>query len=158
MWNRKRSVKLSIAVCGALAVLIAAMVTVLPFVYNWDNGGMVYSKAGLIGNGKAVICITLYISAAIIYFAFYHLIKLLLNIMKNDIFIASNVRALRIISWCCFAVSAVIFAGGILALPLHLFTFVTVAVAACFGGLLLRVVKNVMQSAVELREESDLTI
>ena len=36
--------------------------------------------------------------------------------------------------------------------------FMFVAAAGGFTGMLLRVLKNVMQSAVELREENDLTI
>ena len=36
--------------------------------------------------------------------------------------------------------------------------FLMVAVAAGFVGLMLRVVKNVMQAAVEIREENELTI
>ena len=36
--------------------------------------------------------------------------------------------------------------------------FMFVALAGGFVGMLLRVLKNVMQSAVELREENDLTI
>ena len=43
--------------------------------------------------------------------------------------------------------------GGVFYLP-----FCFIAVAAGFVGLMLRIVKNVMQSAVEIREENELTI
>jgi hypothetical protein len=36
--------------------------------------------------------------------------------------------------------------------------FLFVAIAAAFVGLMLRVVKNVMQNAVEISEENELTI
>lgn len=154
MWNRKRSVKLSIAVCVVMALLIAFCVLALPYIYEWNLAG----RVGLIGNSRTVIGVTLGICAVVIFFAFYQLIRLLINIKKDDIFVSANVKALRIISWCCFFVSAVIAVGAVLAFPQHIFTFALISVAACFGGLLMRVVKNVMQTAVELRKENDLTI
>ena len=43
--------------------------------------------------------------------------------------------------------------GGCIYIP-----FMVVAVAAAFMGLMLRVVKNVMQNAVEIKAENELTI
>ena len=81
------------------------------------------------------------------------LLKLLFNIKKGDIFITANVKYLRRISWCCFAVAAITFVGGIFYVP-----FGFIAIAAAFVGLMLRVVKNVMQNAVEIKTENELTI
>ena len=87
------------------------------------------------------------------YIALYSLLKLLFNIKKDRIFISQNVTYLRIISWCCFAVAVVTLVGGI-----HYIPYLVIAVAAAFVGLMLRVVKNVMQNAVEINQENELTI
>jgi hypothetical protein len=69
------------------------------------------------------------------------------------IFIPPNVKYLRRISWCCIVVSLITLAAGVLYIP-----YVFVSVAAGFMGLMLRVVKNVMENAVQLKEENELTI
>ncbi|MBR2937453.1 MAG: DUF2975 domain-containing protein [Oscillospiraceae bacterium] len=51
------------------------------------------------------------------------------------------------------AVSAITLFAGILYIP-----YLFVSVAAGFVGLMLRVVKNVMENAVQLKEENELTI
>ncbi|MBQ8360064.1 MAG: DUF2975 domain-containing protein [Oscillospiraceae bacterium] len=94
-----------------------------------------------------------YPCAVFAYVTLYSLIKLLLNIQKDATFIMPNVKYLRRISWCCFAVAVITLIGGVFYIP-----FLFVAVAAAFVGLMLRVVKNVMESAVEIKAENELTI
>ena len=80
--------------------------------------------------------------------------RLLSNIRKEEIFIPQNVAYLRGISWACFA----------MCLPCLLIavygsqTFLFVMVAAAFMGLILRVVKNVIEAAVLIKEENDYTV
>ncbi len=155
MWNRKQSVVLSIVVCCIVAVVLTAGLFLGPWavemwfgVYRgWAVGGHAMHKM------LTVFCACYYPSCVFAYITLYSLLRLLLNIRKEAIFVAANVRYLRRISWCCFAVAVVTLAGGVFYIP---FSFV--AVAAAFVGLMLRVVKNVMQSAVELKSENELTI
>ena len=76
-----------------------------------------------------------------------------MNILKNDVFILSNVRYLRYISWCCWAVALATGVAGVFYVPLAI-----IAVSMAVVGTLLRVVKNVVHAAVALREENELTI
>lgn len=79
--------------------------------------------------------------------------RLLSNIRIGKIFEHNNVTFLRIISYCCFAISllsAVMTIWRLLAIMLFF--------AFAFVGLLLRVLKNVFEQAVVLREENDLTV
>ena len=87
------------------------------------------------------------------YPALYSLIKLLINIKNDMIFIPFKVSCLRVLSWCCFGVAIITLAGAF-----YYPTLIIITAAASFMRLILRVVKNVMQAAVELREENDLTI
>ncbi len=155
MWNRKRSVKLSIAVCFIVAVMVTAGVFFGPWAFKmWMFVYRGFDKDGeAIRNLVNLFSSCFYPCAIIAYVALYNLLKLLYNIKNEMIFISQNVRHLRVISWCCFAVGFITFVGGILYLP-----FLFVAVAASFVGLMLRIVKNVMQAAVEISEENELTI
>lgn len=78
---------------------------------------------------------------------------LLKNIGNGQPFIAKNVTILRIISYCCFGVSL----SFIYFAVLRPFAF-AIVFAAAFFGMILRVVKNCFEKAVELREENDATI
>ena len=78
---------------------------------------------------------------------------LLASIGRGDVFCAQNARSLRIISWCCIAAGLVYLAGG--AWDAYL---LILAAAAGFVGLILRVLKNVFEEAVRIKEENDYTI
>ena len=78
---------------------------------------------------------------------------LLANIRKGQPFISRNVTLLRIISYCCFAVSVLFIYFSFL----KPFGF-AIVFAAAFFGVILRVVKNCFEQAVALREENDLTV
>ena len=79
--------------------------------------------------------------------------KLLSNISDSRVFVDENVTLLRRISWCCFLA-----AGITLVSSRFYLVFLLISVAAAFMGLILRVVKNVIQQAVILRTENELTI
>lgn len=155
MWNRRRSLILSIIVCFIfLAVLTLGLFFGPWFVKMWlceyrgfDEFGFALQKLLIIFKACFYPC------AVFAYVTLYSLIRLLFNIKNEEIFINQNVKYLRLISWCCFAVALITFVGGIFYLP-----FIFIAVAAAFVGLMLRVVKNVMQSAVEINDENQLTI
>lgn len=155
MWNRKRSVTLSVIACYAFLVILTAGLFFGPWAVKmwfvtfrgWDEDGSV------MGNMVTLFASCYYPCAVFAYVTLYSLLKMLFNIKQDKIFIRANVKYLRRISWCCFAVALITLVGGVLYIP-----FGVVAVAAAFMGLMLRVVKNVMQSAVEIRVENELTI
>ncbi len=155
MWNRKRSVTLSIVVCFTfIAILTFGLffgpwaVKVWFVVYRgWNESGEAMS------NMLLLFKLCFYPCAVFAYVTLYSLIRLLFNIKNEDIFITPNVKYLRAISWCCFVVALITLIGGVFYLP-----FLCIAVAAGFVGLMLRIVKNIMQNAVEINEENELTI
>ena len=155
MWNSKRSATLSIVVCFAFVLVLTAGLFFGPLaVRTW-----LCSYRGFEPGGEALsymirlFSICFYPSAVFAYITLYSLLRLLFNIKKQEIFIFQNVSYLRRISWCCFAVALITLVGGIFYLP-----FLFVAIAAAFVGLMLRIVKNVMQNAVEIKAENELTI
>lgn len=155
MWNRKRSVSLSLGVC----YLVCALLTVGLFLGPWAIKTWFCFYRGWSENGEAMarmltlFKVCFYPCAVLGFVTLYSLIRLLVNIKNDAIFITANVKYLRCISWCCFAVSLITLVAGVLYIP-----YLFICIAAGFIGLMLRVVKNVMENAVELKEENELTI
>ena len=78
---------------------------------------------------------------------------LLLRVRRGKVFTAASVALIRGVSWCCFLLCAAFCGLGIY----FLLSFV-VAFAAVFLGTCLRVVKNVIEEATEIKSEHDLTV
>lgn len=155
MLNSRASTKLSIFVCYFLGVILVTLAVFGPWIFEL----YLTSYRGFVPDGAALehIMLTTFVCfypcavlSAIILFA---LLKMLNNIKKGMTFIKQNIICLSVVSWCCFIIATITFVGGFFYMPIA-----AVAAAGVFVGILLRVLKNVMQSAVELREESDLTI
>ena len=155
MWNRKRSVTLSIVACCVFAILVTLGLICGPWaVKMWFSLFRGWDANSVAMHNMVMLFRACYYPCSIFaYVALYSLLRMLFHIKKDRIFIPENVRYLRRISWCCFAVAFITMLGGIQYIPLMCF-----AVAAAFMGLMLRVVKNVMENAVEIKAENELTI
>lgn len=82
------------------------------------------------------------------------LVKLLLLVRQHLVFTDGAVSCLRTISWCCFIEAGLFVVNGVLFFGIDL----VLAFVAGFLGLVLRVVKNVIEEAVALKAENDFTI
>lgn len=153
MRNNKRSVLLSLIACGAAALAMAALILFGPRLFHLYFAEYRHITAERLSALASVMGICVYSGSVLGLAALAMLIRMLLNIYGDRVFVKQNVALLRMIAWCCFAVSAIAIYGGFTYPP-----FFFVAAAAAFVGVILRVVKNVMQGAVKLREENDLTI
>lgn len=147
-WNSDRSLHLSIW-CTRLAMALVIVCGVLtPKIVNWYL--LVAVKSQALGQPLMVAVLASCVPAMA---ALLCLHQLLTNIGKEEIFTDENVALLRRISWCCFAVAAIMLVSC-----RYYLVFLCVSVAAAFMGLILRVVKNVIQQAVILKAENELTI
>ncbi len=155
MWNSKRSVQLSIVVCGILCVLLAVLMLFGPFLFEF----YMTAYRGFVVGGKAirflsrVFALTFYPSSLFAAAILYSLLRLLFNIKNGIIFTEKNALYLKRVSWCCFAIAVITLVGGCFYMP-----FWFIAAAGGFVGMMLRVLKNIMQTAALMREENDLTI
>ena len=148
MWNPGKSVQASSICTKIVIVLVICAVFAAPF--------MVKSYAAYAGKNPHLIgplLATIYAGTVPGLAALVSLDRLLANLKKKDVFIEKNVKYLRVISWCSFAVSAILFLSGF-----YYLLFLVVAIAAAFFGLILRVVKNVIEQAVAIKDENDFTI
>ena len=145
MWSGRKSISLSKFCVLVFAVMLIGTVLSAPWLIRWFRPDLA---------GKKILFLsTIYsgsIPAAVLLYCLYQLLR---HIELEQVFITTNVEYLRRISWCCFAGSVICFAS----IPYY-FPWSFVAVAAAFMGLIVRVIKNVIAQAVELKNESELTI
>lgn len=142
-------------ICICSALLLAVWIFTFPSFFNWfyvEYHNLNSADEGVKAVIKTVI-ISFYSSAPFAGISLYMLIRLLVNIINDSIFVMKNVLYMRGVSYCCFAVALVNLIFGIGYFPLLIIFFATAVV-----GILLRVLKNVMQSAVEIKQENELTI
>lgn len=151
MWNKDKSIILSSCIIKAVYVAAAVCCFAAPFMVRYYDDTVQISHG--LPSVFVPLLVTLYCVVPPAVGALICLDLLLHNIRKGRPFIAQNVKLLRIISYCCFGVSAVFVYFSFL----KPFAFVIVF-AAAFIGLILRVVKNCFEQAVAIREENDFTI
>ena len=134
----------------AVAAVVAALIFTLPQVLRWYAGLLNYTP--IERDFKAFI-VAFWCCAVVILFALWNMEKLLKNILRQEIFIRENVRRVQRVQWCCGIVALICLAATAFVLPALLF-------AAIMGFLCLAVsvVASVLDAAVALREENDLTI
>ena len=146
-WTSEKSLRLSRILTIAVLALAVIILFLIPMITQWYDD--VSGKNPIM----PVLTVCLYFADIMAIGALWELKTLLANISKQELFTERNTKCVRVISWCCFglaAVFAVLSFWRLLAL--------LVAVIAAFVGLILRVVKNMLATATELREENDFTI
>lgn len=146
MTRKKLSLYASMAITAFLFLFIIVACIFLPKImeiFSEFRGGLDCTD----------LTIALYASALPGLVCTGSLLKLLSNIKKDEIFVHMNVTLLRVLSYCCMFVGIeyIIFANKYVSMLFFAF-------AALFIGLILRVIKNVFDKAIELREENDYTI
>ena len=153
MWNKNKSLFLSRVltyVCAGLAFIFALFI---PDGAVWYNS--ISEKIGILSQQNVTIpvIIVLYFCVAMAYTVIWSLHKLLGNIANEKVFIPENTSCLRVISWACMLAG---FSMIVLALWRAIFIFA--AFLLVFFGLVMRVLKNVFENAVEIKSENDFTI
>ena len=150
MNGKDKSVMLTSVLVKVVYVLVAVCCVTAPFLVKRYDSLLVASGEESV---FLPLLITLYCAVPFAVIALVCLDVLLRNIRKEQPFIAQNVTMLRIISYCCFGEVLVFIYFAVLK------PFTVVVMIACgFMGLILRVVKNVFEQAVRIREENDFTI
>ena len=135
MWNNHRSVLLSQLSVIVFAVLLILAVVTAPWLVHWIVG---FSRGYLRGT-EAYFLATMYTGSIPAAVLLYSLFRLLQRIAAGQLFLGENVEYLRLIAWSSFA-------GAVVCLVsvLYYFPWILVAVPAAFIGLIVRVVRNVV--------------
>ena len=143
-WNKDKSIRLSLICVYVFAAILLALDVLTPIVASWF-GGM--TRLGL------AVVLTVYCGSAAAWPCLWLLRKLLLNVRGGNVFVPENVRYMRYISWCCGAAAFICLIGACLYFPV-----IVIAVSAAFMMLIVRIVKNAFQQAIDMKSELELTI
>lgn len=155
----KRSEKISVVIsCIIGAVFLVALVFAafwLPVVVNsmidvTDNIG---NRNEISQLGRALILIDAYAMLSLAALAVGFLFFLLSTVYRHEVFSKRATGLISAISWCCFGESLL---SLLLITQFQLVIIVTLA--ACFLGLCLRVVRQVIDEASRIKAENDFTI
>ena len=148
MTKEKRSIAITSVLIKIAIVLCAAALFLMPY------AAKMYEQMSFQRDNVTVpLLITFYVCAAFGFVILFVLNKLIKNIGSEKVFIDENVKLLKILSYCCFAIAVVTLIFARFRILVFVITF-----AAAFIGLILRVIKNCFTEAIRLREENDFTI
>lgn len=153
--STKASVNLSLVISGVFFIVLAGVGVFLPPVVRalLKFPGEITSRIETTHTDFVLVLVAAYIMLALALLANILLFTLLLQVKGENVFSAKSVGLIRGISWCSIGV------GVIFALLTYYFTLSSViAFAALFLGLCVRVVKNVIERATEIKAENDLTV
>ena len=147
-WLNSKSLLLSRIFTVLWALLLAALDLGGYPIVRWFG-----AQRGLSGQSCTGILVVLYACSVLGWVFLWSMWKLLGNLRKEQVFTAENVRLLNRLSWCCAGAAALCLAGCFFYLP-----FLFAVAAAGFMSLIVRLVRNVFQQAVQMKDELDLMI
>ena len=156
--KKDSSATLSLILAYVALAVVAAVAVAIPFLNKFLYDHFFIGK--LNDGGIIAFVILFYLALIPVTTADILLIRLLGNVRRAEVFTSSAVSKLRGISWCCFAECLILLCGGIGFYKLFILphAFLIVAVVAAFLGIVLRVVKNVIEEATAIKSENDFTI
>lgn len=148
MHNKLSTTLVTLWVNRIVAVLVAALIPLLPAFLK------LYADVRSLDHSQYLaVLIGYYCCVPVVAAALWNLDKLLRNILRDVVFTRENVRCIRLIRWCCALISLICLPAALVYYPL-LFMVIIMA----FLCLVVSVVVRVMDTAVTIREENDLTI
>ncbi len=131
-----------------VALLLVALLFTLPMILDWYCQYRVLSPTERVALTAAFYCCSMVVAVAL-----WNLDGLLRSILRQQVFIRRNVRRIRVIQWCCAGVGLICIPAAFCYYPL-----VFMVVIMGFLSLIVTVLTRVMDTAVAIREENDLTI
>lgn len=153
--SSRASVNLSLFISGVFFAVLAAVGVFLPTVVKamLRFSGEITARVEITATDNLIVLVAAYILLLLAILANILLFALLLQVKCENVFSKKSVSLIRGISWCSIGV------GAIFGLLTYYFTLSSViAFAALFLGLCVRVVKNVIERATEIKDENDLTV
>ena len=145
----RSSVYISMTATCAVAVLMLLLLFLFPAIIERYHVQFRPLEAA----ERTAILLAFYCCALPVLLALGSMYRLLRNILKHLIFHRNNLLCIRIIQWCCLAVSLICL---IAAFGFPSMVFLSVIMA--FLCLTINVVGQVMAAAIRIREENDLTV
>ena len=155
--STRRSVNLSIFFAVSFIIAVVGIAIALPFV--WEQTpylSKIVNNIKLFDSysyGKTMFFVWAYLCFALVLECCVFVLLLLLRVRNGLVFSAISVTCIRSVSWLCVLLSLLLVAG-VFFHPM----MCVLGIAMAFLGLCLRVAKNVIERATEIKQENDYTI
>ena len=147
MKAESKSLTLSIIFTTVFALAMAFLTVSIPWLVPFLC--IIMEHEGI----EAFMTVIAYISLPAGWGAVVLLYKILFNVKKKKVFVPENVKYLNILSLLC------IYVGIVCAVAMFkYFGFLFVGISAFFIGLVIRIVRNIIEEAIQIKEENDMTI
>lgn len=156
--KQNKSVMLTLSTIKICYVLLAASVIAFPILMKAQDGDWYYFVMIAVHGRYLIFPFYLVVPAG--YIALICLDKILCNIKVDIVFDKKNIKLLNIIARCCLYASAV---GVISYVVIVVFyksieTVILLAIGEAFMAIVVRVVRDVLNKAIKIKEENELTI
>lgn len=147
-WNNSKSVILS-KVC---VVVFALVLLALDIGSKWliEDWLSVFLDTPW---HNAVLYVLIYLCSIPGWVTLWSLWRLLDRIYQGQVFVEENIQDMRRTSWCCILVAVLCGVTAPFYWPLFIIT-----IMAGFVGLIVRIVKNIFEQAMEMKDELDFTV
>ena len=155
LWNSKRSIILT-KFC-ILALMLVSVIMMFCGKYLISRFLILTGGAKIdISNEFSFYIITFisYILGIIALLTLFCMLRFIVNLENDLVFVPQNIKWLRFISYGCLSAGLLL----IIATVVYHKLFLVLSLAALFMMLIVRVIKNAFEQAVEMKEELDLTI
>lgn len=152
---KKYSIMISLVLAVIFFAICIAGAVVMPTLCEMliDTKDHIGNREEITSAGRTYVLFLAYLLLAVVMFADVMLFILLLRVRKGLVFTSQSTELVRGIAWSCFLLGVVFLGLGVY------FTLAFIpAFAAAFLGICLRVVKNVLEEATEIKSENDLTV
>ena len=150
--SNKISLNLSLVFSAVLFAVLTVMYFLLPGVIA-NASQMVYPPRPISTPGTIYLGCIGYLVLIVATLADVFLFRLLLLVKRSRVFSPESISCIRVISWAALGESLLF-----LALAPYTVVSIFICVAAFMLSLSLRVVKNVLEQAMEIKNENDYTI
>ena len=155
LWNSKRSIILT-KFC-ILALMLTSVIMMFCGKYLISRFLTLTGGARInISNEFSFYIITFisYMLGIIALLTLFCMLRFIVNLENDLVFVPQNIKWLRFISYGCLSAGLLL----IIATVVYHKLFLVLSLAALFMMLIVRVIKNAFEQAVEMKEELDLTI
>ena len=155
LWNSKRSIILT-KFC-ILALMLTSVIMMFCGKYLISRFLTLTGGARInISNEFSFYIITFisYILGIIALLTLFCMLRFIVNLENDLVFVPQNIKWLRFISYGCLSAGLLL----IITTVVYHKLFLVLSLAALFMMLIVRVIKNAFEQAVEMKEELDLTI
>lgn len=157
--SSRASTLISLVLAVILVIFLFGMMVVMPLFIEkapllWHIRSWFAEKEAVLGlSGVTVFWIWAYSVMSVAEVCCIAMVLLLIRVRRSLVFTSITVSLIRFVSWGCLLIALIC-----MLVVYHFHMSYMLALAAAFLGICVRVVKNVIEEATEIKSENDLTV